>query len=175
MEINSEVAQQVLDELFPVFEALEAQSAAILRFMKEKGIATDKELAPYLEQAGDASNVKWRAARLRISRVLALASGTAEQESAAQNPEKKQRVKNRRRRPLRDASTAKTGAKNSRNLSTASPTLPPRTSLPRVRSKPHKLSAQIRPKALTWSKRNPVGRRKQRGVLLKKQVRPHAK
>jgi hypothetical protein len=81
MEINSEVAQQVLDELFPVFEALEAQSTAILRFMKEKGIATDQDIAPYLEQAGDASNVKWRAARLRIGRLFSLAGKVADQES----------------------------------------------------------------------------------------------
>ena len=77
MEMNTDVAQQVLDELIPIFETLETQSAAILRFLREKGIATEQDLAPYLEQAGDASSVKWRAARLRLGRLLSLTEKAA--------------------------------------------------------------------------------------------------
>jgi len=79
MKIDSDVAQQFLDELLPVFESLEAQTNAILRFVKDSGMATDQDLAPYLQQAGDAAGVKWRAARLRFSRLLSLMERSEEQ------------------------------------------------------------------------------------------------
>ncbi len=78
------VIEHILDELLPSFEELETQSGAILQFLKDKGIATDEGLAPYVEQARSASAVRWRAARLRINRVLTpafkMAEKTAEEE-----------------------------------------------------------------------------------------------
>jgi hypothetical protein len=62
--------KEVLNELFSHLEKLETQSEAILQFLKEKKRVTDKQLAPYLEQAGNASSVKWRAARVRIEKLL---------------------------------------------------------------------------------------------------------
>ncbi|HEY2362340.1 MAG TPA: hypothetical protein VGK36_14560 [Candidatus Angelobacter sp.] len=68
--MNNEAMKEVLNELFFHLERLETQSEAILQFLKEKKRVTDKQLAPYLEQAGNASNVKWRAARVRIDHLL---------------------------------------------------------------------------------------------------------
>lgn len=68
--MNNEAMKEVLNELFSHLEKLETQSEAILQFLKEKKRVTDKQLAPYLEQAGNASNVRWRAARVRIERML---------------------------------------------------------------------------------------------------------
>src|SRR5690349_14791075 len=68
--MNNEAMKEVLNELFSHLEKLETQNEAILQFLKEKKRVTDKQLAPYLEQAGNASNVKWRAARVRINHLL---------------------------------------------------------------------------------------------------------
>jgi hypothetical protein len=68
--MDNEAMKEVLNELFSHLERLETQSEAILQFLKEKKRVTDKQLAPYLEQAANASNVKWRAARVRINHLL---------------------------------------------------------------------------------------------------------
>src|SRR5690349_17186782 len=69
-QMNNEAMKEVLNELFSHLERLETQSEAILQFLKEKKRVTDKQLAPYLEQAGNASSVRWRAARVRIDHLL---------------------------------------------------------------------------------------------------------
>ena len=70
METNANPLKEVLDEFFTLLETLETHSAAVVQFLKDQGITTDEKLAPYLERAGNASNVKWRAARLRIEYLL---------------------------------------------------------------------------------------------------------
>ena len=113
MELST--AEQILEELLPPLEALETQSGAVLQFLKDKGIATDEQLAPYLEQARNASNVRWRAARLRINRLLAPAFETAEKsreiksaESAAK-PDNKARPESRKQTTDRAAEHTKQG------------------------------------------------------------------
>src|SRR5260221_12968989 len=68
--MNNEAMKEVLNDLFSHMERLETQTEAILQLLKEKKRVTDKQLAPYLEQAGNASNVRWRAARVRIEHLL---------------------------------------------------------------------------------------------------------
>src|SRR4029077_12948357 len=45
-------------------------TAAVLQFLKEKAGSSDEQLAPYLEQAGKASSIKRRAARVRIDYLI---------------------------------------------------------------------------------------------------------
>ena len=68
-EYDGKVGGELLDALFSAFEDMETQSAGILQFLKAKGLATDEELAPYLQQAADASNVRWLAARAQDGRI----------------------------------------------------------------------------------------------------------
>ena len=77
--MNMGIVDQLMDEMIPSLEALETQNAAILEFLKDKNITTDEKLAPYLERAGNASNVRWRAARLRITSMLSSTMRSDEQ------------------------------------------------------------------------------------------------
>jgi hypothetical protein len=70
MEVKTEPLKEILSELFSLLEAQETHSAAVLQFLRDQGIATDEKLAPYLEQAGKASNIKWLAARRRMEFLL---------------------------------------------------------------------------------------------------------
>ena len=70
MEVQTESLKEILGELFALLEAQETHSVAVLQFLKDQGIASDEKLAPYLEQAGKASNVKWLAARMRMEHLL---------------------------------------------------------------------------------------------------------
>jgi hypothetical protein len=76
--MDEKIVEQILDELFSSFEDSETQSAAILLFLKDQGIATEEKLAPYFEQAGKTSDVRWRAARVRMGALLASAMRTPE-------------------------------------------------------------------------------------------------
>ncbi len=71
--MDETIVNQILDELFSSFEDAETQSGGILLFLKSQGIATEQQLAPFFEQAGNASNVRWRAARVRMGALLASA------------------------------------------------------------------------------------------------------
>jgi len=70
--------KDVLNELFPYFERLETQSAAILQMLTDKGVVAPEDRERYLEQAGTASEIKWRAARVRMERLLEPSSKIAE-------------------------------------------------------------------------------------------------
>jgi hypothetical protein len=85
MENNPEPIKEILDELFSLLESLETQSLALTQFLKDQGIATDEKLAPYLDRAGNASSVKWRAARARMQYLL---SPVAKQSSDKEDKEK---------------------------------------------------------------------------------------
>lgn len=65
------VVKEVLDDLYTLLESIETQNIALVQFLRDQGIAPDEKLRPYLEQAGNASSVKWRAARARMNHLFA--------------------------------------------------------------------------------------------------------
>ena len=82
--MDEKIVQEMLHELFASLEALETQNSAVLKFLKDKGIVSEKELAPYLEQAGNASGVRWLAVRVRMDHLLSSAMKSAEKEAQKQ-------------------------------------------------------------------------------------------
>jgi hypothetical protein len=91
--VDIKIAEQFLDELFSSLEMLETQSAAVLQFLKDRGGATSEQLAPYMEQASKASNVRWRAARLRLMSLLSSAMKSAEEQTAKKPEASKEEAK----------------------------------------------------------------------------------
>jgi hypothetical protein len=61
----------ILEEMFTLLQDLETRSVAVLEYLKEQGGASDEKLAPYLDRAAAASDVRWRAARARMDHLLA--------------------------------------------------------------------------------------------------------
>jgi len=88
--MNEEIAQEILQELLSSLEGLETQTAAILQFLNDQGIAKKEDIASYLEQAGQASSIRWRAARARIDHLVSAAMKTVEQEAAKESPKLEQ-------------------------------------------------------------------------------------
>src|ERR1700746_2484622 len=88
--MEAKIAEQILDEMASTFEALESQSAAILQFLKDTKIANDDQLAPYMERAAAASSVRWRALRVRMGRLFALAEKSEEEKLAKKEAEKEE-------------------------------------------------------------------------------------
>ena len=90
METNPEPIKEILDELFSLLESLETQSLALTQFLKDQGIAPDEKLAPYLDRAGNASSVKWRAARARMQYLLSPVAKKTDDQAKDENKESEQ-------------------------------------------------------------------------------------
>jgi hypothetical protein len=113
--MNADLAQELLNELGSSLEDLEARHAALLQFLKDGGIVTDDQLAPYLTQAGKTSNVRWLAARIRLERLF-----SAERQKEEQLAEKMQHQAGATQAPVQNQGKEPKG-KNDEGSSEAAP------------------------------------------------------
>ena len=68
--MNVELAEELVNALGSSLEDLEAKQSAIIQFLKDQGIVTEEQFAAYLQQAGKAASVRWRAARVRLEHLI---------------------------------------------------------------------------------------------------------
>jgi hypothetical protein len=118
MENNPEPIKEILDELFSLLESLETQTLALTQFLKDQGIATDKKLAPYLDQAGNASSVKWRAARARMHYLL---SPVAKKTEDTEKDKNKDKNKEAEKPPAEKQSTSEADKPSAKKAATEKP------------------------------------------------------
>src|SRR5262249_1417012 len=87
--------REIFEGLFDLLENLETQNVAILQFLKENADATDQRLKPYLDQAGNAASVKWRAHRARMEHLFSPIpeAAKAQQEAEKEKSRNKSDVK----------------------------------------------------------------------------------
>jgi hypothetical protein len=78
--MDESLVREIIDGLISSLEPLETQTTALMQFVKDKGIARDDALAPYVEQAAKASNVRWRAFRLRTLSLINSAMTPSQEE-----------------------------------------------------------------------------------------------
>ena len=71
--MQSNPAEQFLEEMLPYLETLDAQIGAIIQLLKDKGVTTSGEFAEYVKRADLASNVRDRGLRVRMEYLFSLA------------------------------------------------------------------------------------------------------
>ncbi len=102
--MNVELAEELVDALGSSLEDLEAGQAALIQFLKDQGIVTDEQFAAYLKQAGKASSVRWRAARVRLEHLIE--GEKAREEKAAEEKkredQKEENQKKEEKAPMSD-------------------------------------------------------------------------
>ncbi len=113
------LAQELLNELGSSLENLETQQAALLQFLKDEGIVSDERLAPYLNQAGNASNVRWRAAHVRLEHIFSAAAAQAaqkEQQTAKPEEHRTSETRTPHQGEKQDGATEKSGGAGTKRV-----------------------------------------------------------
>jgi hypothetical protein len=116
--MDEKLTQELLDEFLPTLEVLDTENTAILQFLKDKGIADEEQLAPYLEQAAKASDVKWRATRLRLNHLISSAAKAAERTTQKESEKiqtKSEKADKESAAPNEEVLVKKTGANTKEN------------------------------------------------------------
>ena len=115
--MDSAITDEILDEVSSVLQRVEAQSTAILELIKEKGIASEDELTPYLQRANEASSVRWRATRVRLEHLL---SGLEKRDQQSKPERKEKEGAKEEKEEHRDETTQSAGAKTIQHANSAS-------------------------------------------------------
>jgi hypothetical protein len=99
--------REVLGELFALLEAMETRNDAILLFLKDQDMATGEKLTPYLEQAGNASSVRWRAARRRMEYLLSPVDTKSKEADTEEDKKEQEQEKDKEKDKENDQERAK--------------------------------------------------------------------
>ena len=116
--MDGTAAEQLLDDLLSAMETLETRCVGILQFLKAEEYATDEQLAPFMEQAANASNVRWRAARLRMTSLLHSAMKDMETSGRKVDPSVQQAEPPGKEHPASGSSKDKVGAEPAQQAAT---------------------------------------------------------
>jgi hypothetical protein len=76
--VDENVIDELLDALLSPLEAAEARSLALLQALMQARVLTEEQLAPFLKQAENASEIKARGLRIRLKRILSDVARDAE-------------------------------------------------------------------------------------------------
>lgn len=114
--MNVDVAQELLNQLGSSLENLETQHAALLQFLKDEGVISDEKLAVYVSKAEIASDVRWRAARVRLERII-----SSEKQKEEQLAEKAQQKATPAPAPAQNTNEEAKGKSDESTGETASP------------------------------------------------------
>jgi len=76
--VDEKLIDEILDAVLPPIEAAESQTAAVIQLLRERGILNDDDFARFQEQAENASEIRSRAMRLRLKRILSAMSENIE-------------------------------------------------------------------------------------------------
>jgi len=86
-------AKEACTDLLTHLEHLETLTGALLQLLKDNGMASDDKLAPYLEQASKASDVRMRAARARLEHLFTADDKARPATEAVAPPNQEERAK----------------------------------------------------------------------------------
>ena len=105
------ITDEILEELSSTLRRVEAQSSAILEFVKDKGLVKEDELAPYLERANAASSVRWRATRVRLEKLFSGLEKKQQQKEQQEDEERKEagQKKEQQKQEARKSEAGKVG------------------------------------------------------------------
>lgn len=107
--MNVEFLRELLSALGSSLEKAEAQQAALLQFMKDKGLVADEEFAPYLAEAEKTSGVRWRATRVRLDSLIA---NEKKKEERAQEEDKGKKNEPDKKEPRKEDNQGSRGSQN---------------------------------------------------------------
>jgi hypothetical protein len=109
--MDIDLVKELLNELGTSLESLETQQGALFQFLKDKGIVSDNQMVPYLDQAGNASSIRWRATRLRLERVFSTAADKEEQAAKLREDQTKKQTQQKEAERAKGKSTSQAPGK----------------------------------------------------------------
>src|ERR1700753_2998924 len=87
--MDENVIDELLDSILSPLASAETQSAALLLLLRETNTVSEQQIAAATEQASNATEIKMRATRLRLKRILTAAISHFEKQHQPKEEPKK--------------------------------------------------------------------------------------